>query len=429
MRKINLQWIFLCSAFLIVLVIYGSIYAESPEVDELLEEVAGTQNDPFEIVRPTDNIKGSIMNKLFGADGAGKTGDLVEKVPERFMGSVMLKFLTAENVATAVGNLLTDYGALSTDAATNTIIICDTRENLDKMIGEIRKADQTPKQILIEVVIIDVQLSDDTEIGINWDDLSITEDDEGVSTIGHTTTFEQTVSDLTSGGTFTLIQNNIRTMIKALQQVRNTEILASPRLLVLSGQTAYLETIEEIPYIENTQTGSGGGGENLIASTEFKNAGITLTVSPIITDEGRILIAIEPDQSFNTGTLGVGGTTVPIVDRRRVSTTLLMDDGQVLVIGGLRRKDVRINHTKIPLLGDLPFIGGLFSNDKEVIEHSELLIMISPHIQDGPIPLTEDEAARWQEARSLKPVRLERKIRPEYEAIAEMLPQIKPQVQ
>ena len=438
MKKINMQKIFLYSVFLIVLVMYGPVYAEPPDTDKLpdaeklsgtdklpdtdklLEEVTSEQNDPFEVVTPIDSDKSNLMSKLFGAEGEGGIGRVAaEKAPERFMESVMLKFLRAENVAAVVGNLLTDSGAISIDNATNTIIICDTQENLDKMIREIRKADQTPKQVLIEVVIMDVQLSDDTEIGVNWDDLSI----------GHTAGYEQTLSDLgTSGGTFTLIQNGISTAVKALQQVRDTEILATPRLLVVSGQTAYLETIEEIPYSELTQTDSGGGGDSAISSTEFKDAGITLTVSPIITDEGRILIAIEPDQSFNTGISGVGSTTVPIVDRRRVSTKLLMDDGQVLVIGGLRRKDVRINRDKIPLLGDLPLIGGLFSNDKKVIEHSELLIMVSPHIYDGLIPLKEDEAARWQEARSLKPVRLAEKIRPEYKAIEETLPEIKAQV-
>ena len=167
-----------------------------------------------------------------------------------------------------------------------------------------------------------------------------------------------------------------------------------------------------------------GGGDSAITSTEFKNAGITLTVSPIITDEGRILIAIEPDQSFNTGTAGVGNTTVPIVDRRKVSTKLLMEDGQVVVIGGLRSKDMRIVRDKIPLLGDLPLIGQLFSNDREVIEHSELLIMISPHIYDADIPLNNNEKTRWQEAKSLKPARLKKKVRPESEFIRDIIPQI-----
>lgn len=426
----NLRKIFLFSAFLIVLAMHGPVFAESPDADKLPEEVAGDLNDPFEAVRPADTAKDSLMDKLFGAKEEKQENKEIrpvaaEKVPDRFMSTVMLKFLRAENVAKAIGNMLTDYGSISTDKETNTIIICDTRENLDKMISEIRKADQTPKQILIEVVIMDVHLSDDTEIGINWDDLSITTTD----TVGHTKTYEQTLSDLTTGGTFTLIQNNIRAAVKALQQVRDTEILATPRLLVVSGQTAYLETIEEIPYTELTETNGGGGGAGAISSTDFKDAGITLTVSPIITDEGRILIAIEPDQSFNTGVAGVGTTDVPIVDRRKISTKLLMDDGQVLVIGGLRRKDIRINTDKIPLLGDLPFIGALFSNDKKVVEYSELLIMVSPHIYDGQIPLKEDEVIRWNEAKSLEPVRLKEKIRPEYKAIAETLPEIKAQVQ
>ena len=410
MKTAEFNKIVRCCTLLIVFALCSNGYSKATE-DMVIDELAG-RSDPFAVViapEATEIIRKETASLYVQAES------VIEEAPELSMVSVMLKFLRAKNLEPTVTKMLTEYGAMSTDPDTNTIIICDTKENLQRIVSEIRKTDQTPKQVLVEVVIIDVQLNDDTEIGINWNKLLS----------GSNVNYTQSLNDLsTSFGSLAIINSQIDVAVKALQKVRNTEILSSPRLLVVSGQTGYIETVEEIPYTELTETDGGGGGVNAISSTKFKNAGIKLTVSPIITDDGKIFLAIEPDQSINTGEYGAFSTDVPIVDRRRVSTKLYMEDGQVVIIGGLKSKDIRISKDKIPLLGDLPFIGQLFSNDKEVIEHSELLIMISPHIYDGDIPLSANEKNRWQEAKSLPPVRLKKKRRPESEFIKAIIPQI-----
>ena len=406
------------------------------------EKVTGKEN-PFEIVKPGQLQKSQIESvtaegitkeqlrqaisaalKENSSSGESKTNDTPVPIviPDRYMQSLMLKFLQAANVQPVVSSMLSQHGMVAIDAETNTIIVCDTKESLEKIAAEIRKADQTPQQVLVEVVILDVQLSDSKELGVNWDNLF----ESNGSFLG-SVSYTQQLNDLTTGGSLTLIRGRVESTIKALQKERNTEILATPRVLVVSGQQASFETIEEIPYTDLTQTGSGGGIDNPIASTDFKNAGITLTVKPTVTDEGKIKIEVEPDQSINTGVAGVGNTNVPIIDRRRVKTTLLMNEGEIAVIGGLRSKDVRITQDKIPLLGDIPFIGGLFSNDKEVVENSELLILISPHIYSEKDHLAKSEKDVLKEAKSLKPVRLRKKIRPEAKVIKNIVPQNKPE--
>ena len=87
---------------------------------------------------------------------------------------------------------------------------------------------------------------------------------------------------------------------------------------------------------------------------------------------------------ISTGT-SIGG--VPVIDRREASTKLLMDDGQVVVMGGLRRQEITHTRVKVPLLGDIPLIGLLFSDDRKIVENSELLVLLSPHIYKGdPVP-------------------------------------------
>ncbi len=380
------------------------------------------RNDPFAVVDSVKPDEGAVIKSVKGSGSTGAAAVPVEIIPEKHIKSVMLKFLRAANMLPVVTEMLSDNGIASIDEETNTLIICDSKESLDKILAEVAIADKTPQQVLVEVVIVDVQLSNDTELGVNWENLFQLDD-----TFLGSISYSQQLNDLTTGGSLTLIRGRVENTINALQKERNTEILASPRVLVLSGQEAMLETVEEIPYTDITQSSAGGGGDSAIASTKFKNAGITLTVKPTVTDEGRIMVEIQPSQSINTGVAGVGSSTVPIVDRRSVKTTLLMQEGDIAVIGGLRSKDVRITQDKIPLLGDLPFIGGFFSNDKEVVENSELIILISPHVYTGRDGLKETEEALWNEVNDLQPIRLRKKIRPEREFVTKIVPQNKPE--
>ncbi|GAI41921.1 unnamed protein product, partial [marine sediment metagenome] len=92
--------------------------------------------------------------------------------PDLFVKTVTLKFLDAKNLRIAIAGMVSEHGIISIDGKSNSLIVCDTKENLEKILTQIKKADRTPKQIMVEVVILDVQLDDDTEIGINWDLLS-----------------------------------------------------------------------------------------------------------------------------------------------------------------------------------------------------------------------------------------------------------------
>jgi type II secretory pathway component GspD/PulD (secretin) len=376
------------------------------------------KKDPFKMVTPIIEAKRNILQKISMAGSRTNTTMAVEARPDLYVETVMLKFLRAANIESVARNLISENGAIAVDNETNSLVICDDEENLQRIINEVRKADQTPRQILIEVVIVDVQLNDDTEIGVDWGDYNFGRDDTKQ-------TFSSTVmSNLTAagalGGSFTLIQDGLDVTINALQATRDVEILASPRVLVVSGQTAMIKTVEEIPYTELSESSEGSSGASAITSTQFKEAGIALTVTATLTDEQNILIAITADQSINAGTDDSVGSTVPVLDRRNTKTTLLMDDGQVLVMGGLRQKETTLTQSKVPLLGDLPLVGFLFSNDKTVVKNSELLVFISPHIYpDGP--LDDEQMERFNEIRNAPMLQLPNK-RPEFEAIDAVMP-------
>jgi type II secretory pathway component GspD/PulD (secretin) len=306
--------------------------------------------------------------------------------------TVTLRFLDAANLKAALDGMSSQYGKISVDTATNSLIVCDTEDRLRAIVAEIRKADKKPPQILIEAVIADVQLSDDTEIGVNWGSL-FAKDYEG--------SFQQSlVTTLATAGTtgadLSILKADLSGTLHALQETRNVEILASPRVLVVSGQEAQIKTIEEIPYEEVSDSADGGAAA--LTSIEFKEVGITLKVKATVTDDSMILLQVEPEQSASSGEAGV--QDVPIVDSRSAKTTVLIADGQVVVIGGLRRKDTKLSRDKVPIIGDLPVIGFFFSRSQEVVEQSELMVFISPHIYTGQPP-TDEQLRKFNELRDL----------------------------
>ena len=170
--------------------------------------------------------------------------------------------------------------------------------------------------------------------------------------------------------------------------------------MLVSGESASIETITELPYREVTQTSEGGE----LSATQFKEVGVKLYVTAILTDDDYILVTLEPEQSVDTGVFGTT-SEIPIIDTRKAKTTLLLKGGQVVIMGGLRKKETTNQVSQIPVLGDLPLVGQLFRNNRDIVKNSELLVFMSPHIYKGN-ELSEKHRERFDELRDKPPLLL-----------------------
>lgn len=302
--------------------------------------------------------------------------------------TINLRFLNAANMVGIVQKMVSSCGHVSANEANNSIVVCDTPENIRRIMGEIRKADQAPPQILVEVVLLDVQLTDDSEIGINWDYLARHPDDVGYRQ-NFTTDRLSMVEDsaamdsrgiafntLGTGGELSIVTGTVRHLVHLIQQRQKANVIASPKAMVVSGKKATIKAVEEIPYIIVTESAAGGQ----LQQTQFKEVGVTLEVTATVTDSNQIFLDAKTIQNVQTG-VGVGG--VPVVDTRESDTRLLLDDGQIVIMGGLRR-EVRIKQkSQIPILGEIPVAGALFRGVIDKIYNAELVVLISPHIYKG----------------------------------------------
>ncbi|MFA6186380.1 MAG: secretin N-terminal domain-containing protein [Phycisphaerae bacterium] len=326
--------------------------------------------------------------------------------PDLFIETVSLKFVDAKSLKASIATMSSEWGNMEPDAKGNSLIICDTNDNIRKIIEQIHKIDRKPEQIMIEVVILDVKLDNETEIGVNWDMLKTDNFGDGdasfrqnyTSRVGVSTTLVDGVynSGTGIGSDFSFYFGNIRNVIHVLQTKNNVEIIASPRIIVVSGEKASIAAVEQIPYKESSDT-SGGGS---LTSTQFKDVGVTLKITATLTDDKYIFLNVETEQSVQTGTSivtgGVDATGVPIVDKRNIQSALLLNDGQILAIGGLRRKETQKQTTQIPFLGDIPWVGEAFKSTDTIQNNSELLVLLSPHIYNGEKP-SDVEMAKYNE--------------------------------
>ncbi|HUT46541.1 MAG TPA: hypothetical protein VMX36_09665 [Sedimentisphaerales bacterium] len=386
--------------FLMVAVCLSNAAAQSQQVD-------AEQTKIVDIGRDNPFAKLATNETLPVLPAPSRIAGIRQDVPELFVQTVMLKFLDAKSLKQAIDRMSSEFGSIAINEKNNSLIVCDKKENLTKIVAEIKKADKTPQQIMIEVVILDVQLNDDTEIGINWDLLSdkrynvgyrqnfttnrLGSTQETAATIGNATAFNTTGL----GGSFSVISGTVRNIVHLIQQKREVEILASPRVMMVSGESASIQAVEELPYKEVMDTAAGGAAA--ITSTKFKNVGIQLDVEATLTDNNDIFLTVDAEQNVTTGQ---SDTEIPIVDTRKANTSLLLKDGQVVIFGGLRRQEKTKEVDQIPFLGDLPIIGELFKSTKIVAKNSELIIFLSPHIYKGE-PIPDDAMSKYKEIRDM----------------------------
>ncbi|MFA5239744.1 MAG: secretin N-terminal domain-containing protein [Phycisphaerae bacterium] len=342
-------------------------------------------------------------------------------------------------VEKALKKFLSKRGSLSSSPATSNIIVKDTESNIKAMDSFIAKIDRMTTQVLVEVRIYDVTSTDGFNLGTDWSigrnnpitvlstntqaDNSVINNLTGVTT-PDTTTFNTTKTTQTAwqdntaggvtgtssylyrksnpfvGGAFSsdsagsirlgfLDAINAEVTLNILRSEVGAKLLANPRILVLDNETAEFKIISEIPYTEQSETSAGGA----MTSIKFKEVGVELKVTPHITRDDMVRLHIVPEFSVVTTpgtTLATGYQTVPTIDKRRIDTIALVRDGQTVVLGGLRKRTVSQDVTKIPILGDIPLFGRAFTSSEESVETNELIIFITPRVVVEPL-LSSDE--------------------------------------
>jgi type IV pilus assembly protein PilQ len=329
-------------------------------------------------------------------------------------------YADVKEVELALQKFISQRGSISSNPGTSNIIVTDTESKVKAIDSFMAEIDRVTPQILVEARIYDVETTDQLDLGFEWffgrtTDYSGPDGESTVRSVGFNPSgrTEPFITGAQESGIsqtpktdglirFGVLNDSIDLdmLFTANRENIAATLLASPRVLVLDNEEATFKIIEEIPFQELTQTAGGGN----IGTTDFKEVGVELYVIPHVTRDGLIRMQINPKFSTQTDTVSIqipipGQLPItspqPVVAKREAITRVLVRDGQTVVLGGLRKKAIGQEVSKIPLLGDLPAIGGLFRFEGERIVRTELLGLVPPRIVEEAV-LSEVEAAQFE---------------------------------
>ena len=276
---------------------------------------------------------------------------------------------------------------VTADEGTNALIIAASAQDYEVIAGIIEKLDIVREQVLVEMLIIEVSEDSLIEIGIDWATLDEAVEDSvrffGATSFGPRVDFAAGNLEGLAVGAWRGSGSDIRigTILHALEKVSGVNILSTPHITTSNHHKAKIIVGENIPYvIESRITESDPLTPTVIDTFEYKDVGISLEITPHISQGG--LIRLEIDTEFTKLIEGVTGTSVntPTTAKRQAQTVVSMNSGSTIVIGGLIRDDKTTIEKKIPFVGDLPLVGGLFRFQRDRLQKTNLLIFITPHV-------------------------------------------------
>jgi type IV pilus assembly protein PilQ len=308
----------------------------------------------------------------------------------------------------AKNSLLSPRGSLSIDERTNTLLVQDTSENLADIRRLVQTLDVPVRQVLIEARIVIVSDTFERDLGVRFGVTSAHQvNGNGLlavtgTGIGADTMTGSAITNLTKGTspfpvTSPTLDNrymvnlpaaNINGSIgvslltgstlvdlelSAAQNEGKSETISSPRVITANQKQAEIKQGVEIPYQESASSGA--------TTTQFKNAVLSLKVTPLITPDNRVILDLDvSDDSVGQQVTSATGGTVPSIDTREIITQVLVNDGQTVVLGGILDTTKTKQANKVPFLGDIPILGYLFKSTTDINNKTELLIFITPKI-------------------------------------------------
>ncbi len=315
----------------------------------------------------------------------------VEELAPLYSEYVQINYAKAKDFAELIKNedtsILSPRGSVSVDERTNTLLIRDTAKSIEDIKRMVGVLDIPIRQVIIEARMVTVKDNINEELGIRW---GLTDTDGESSTSG-----SLNGANTAGGGTVPSIADRLNVNLpvtnpagsiafqvarladgtildlelSALEKENKGEIIASPRITTSNQKEAFIEQGVEIPYQEASSSGA--------TSTQFKKAVLSLTVTPHITPDNKIILDLTVTQDTVSE---VTSNNAPAVDTQRIGTQVLVNNGETIVLGGIYQQQIINTVSKVPVLGDIPYLGWMFKSSNNFSEKKELLIFVTPRI-------------------------------------------------
>ena len=297
----------------------------------------------------------------------------------------ILNYAKASTIIESIEKMKTERGSINFDERTNALIVRDIDENVELIGDIIAQLDQTTPQVLIEAKIVETTMNDTESMGIDW----LMQASVTGSARPHLWPFTSATSNKYAPGSFpspddgsftygTLNFTQFQAVLELLSTRTDTNILSNPRIVTLDNQEAEIVVGREYPFPNYTYNEEQARYQ--VSGWEYKDIGIIFTVTPHVNNAGYVTLELKPQITEILGFVTVENAVVPELSKEVARTTVMVKDGETLVIAGLIKDQVTDIKKKIPILGDIPLLGLIFQKTEKIVVKTDLLIFLTPHI-------------------------------------------------
>ncbi|WP_299203897.1 type II secretion system secretin GspD [uncultured Amphritea sp.] len=363
-------------------------YLKSAEqwIDRLdkMDNLASTSLHVYKVKYGKASHLASMLEQLFSGQRSGAQNRSQGSGPRSPSPTTAAGTNSAPNaVMTSQGTLtplasqtsLNNLGNISiiADEENNSLLVLATQADYGVVELALQKLDVLPQQVLVEATIVEVKLSGDLKYGIDWFFKN------GFGN-GDTGNGSLTSPQSSTGFKYQVLDriNNPLALLTALASDSRINVISSPSLMVLDNQSASIKVGDQVPISTSETTNTSNSSGNLITtSVQYRDTGVLLEVTPQIKDGGMVVLEINQDVSDASVTTS-SGIQSPTINQRQIKTTVAVQSGDTLVLGGLIRENKDLGDAGLPGIKDVPGLGYLFGSKSETSRRTELVVMITP---------------------------------------------------
>lgn len=353
-------------------------------------EIRTTSTDPAEVIRQLQQQEAARSESASEqAEATGAPTPLTRPRPEAGA--------RTQGIALSEGAQI----RVVADDERNALLIAGTQAEYQSVLRALRQLDRRPLEVLIEATIADVQLSDRLEYGVRWFF------QEGNHSVTLTDLASGAVAPGPPGLNYVFDVTNATAVLDLLATVTDVEVISAPQLLVLNNQEALLQVGDQVPVAtQQSSTTPTAPDETPIvtSSIQLRDTGVILRVTPRVNDGGLVIMEIEQEVS-QVNQEADTGTITPTISKRVINTTVAVESGRTVALGGLIRDSKNNTKVGVPVLSAIPFLGALFRYTTDVADRSELLVLVSPRVitnERESLAVTEELRRRMEDLERLE---------------------------
>ncbi|MBX9761991.1 MAG: type II secretion system secretin GspD [Pseudomonadaceae bacterium] len=301
------------------------------------------------------------------------------------------------------------------DESLNAIVIMAEADIVNMFEDLVRQLDVPRAQVLVEAAIVEMSGDINDALGVQWaidgrnggglGGVNFSNTGLSVGTLLGAIASEKTgelAGALPNGLILGVGNDNFGALITALSSTGKSNLLSTPTLLTLDNQAAEILVGQNVPFQTGSYTTDAAGSSNPFTTIERKDIGVTLKVTPHINEGATLRLVIEQEISSIAPSTGLNAQAVDLVtNKRSIKSTVLADDGQVIVLGGLIQDDVTSSESKVPLLGDIPGLGRLFRSTREARQKRNLMVFLRPTVARDGAGLANLSLGKYRDLRLL----------------------------